>query len=98
MDDQRTNQEDRRISDQKWAYGCLQTVTFICAGGIIFPIIIFVATHKMHPANEPGGFGEGYENLFDLILYGIVVGIASIGLLLCAILWAIEAIYRRRKK
>src|SRR4029079_12300619 len=62
----------------------LKALTIICAVLVIVPILVFIATHNMYPGSTPGGFGEGYENMVDLLLYGIVVMPALSGFLLGA--------------
>ena len=67
-----------------------------CAILFVVPSAIYFATHSYHPSDSPGGFGEGYRNMLDGVLYGIIIVPAFFGMLICTIGW-IAAIVRKGK-
>ena len=64
------------------------------ASGIAFsvPIIIFLLTHNMHPGPNPGGLGEGYDNMLDALKYSFVVVPAFVIFLITGTAWFIAAV------
>jgi hypothetical protein len=64
---------DRRVP--KW----LHIFRRVSIAAVFFPIGWFVATHDLTPEQEPGGFGEGYDNLLAIILLAPVVILGLFG-------------------
>ena len=76
--------------------GWLKVGTILCAVAFVVPVVVFVATHNMYPGNNPGGFGEGYQNMHDALLYGLIIVPAFFGLLIGTASWLV-AVARGRK-
>ena len=57
------------------------------------PVVIFALTHNiLHPADSPGGFGEGYEIMWDGLKYSIVVVPAFFIFVISGLCWFVAAI------
>lgn len=51
----------------------LKIFTIVSGVAFVVPTLAFVATHDLTPANEPGGFGAGYDNMIDGFLYSLII-------------------------
>jgi hypothetical protein len=60
----------------KWLY----VAHWLSKGLFVGAIAVFVITHDLTPGENPGGFGDGFKNLFDIVFfYGPAALVGLIG-------------------